>query len=220
MVQTGDVPCFVGKDSQNRSERFEFLESLWKLKNSYQHVRRCCAGHHGSCRDRRLGKEGRLEEGLSNLLSGRAKETCVSDGSDALKVLLDGVETWLREEHAALVKAINAHTVATTAQTTLLEVLCGEANAMTEKVDVLCSHTGRLGNIEGDVAAIIKSVQGVADMTDTVSSFVLSQNQHLDDIQLVVGHKANEVRNAEKTMGPSFSGKELEIIRWRTVSTR
>ena len=71
------------------------------------------------------------------------------DECDALKVLLAGVETWLREERAALVEAINEHTAATKAQTALLEALCDEAKAMGETVDALCSHTGRLGNVEG-----------------------------------------------------------------------
>ena len=65
---------------------------------------------------------------------------------------------------------------------------------MSEKVDALCSHTGRLVNIEGDVAATAKSVQGVANRTDAVSSFVTSLNERLDDIRLVVEHKANEIR--------------------------
>ena len=99
---------------------------------------------------------------------------------------------------------------------------------MNEKVDALCSHTGRLGDIERDVAAIAGSVQGVAKKTDAVSSFVSSLNEHLDDIGLVVGHKASEIRKAEEekrlaelkeeekrkaeeAMRPAFSGKELEI---------
>ena len=94
-------------------------------------------------------KMGELEERLSMLLSGSATERCVTDESDALNVLLAGVETRFMEEHAALVEAINAHTAATTAQTVLLEGLCSEVKAMNEKTDALCSHTGRLENIEG-----------------------------------------------------------------------
>ena len=142
-------------------------------------------------------KMGELEGRLSMLLSVCAKEASVRDGSDALKVLLAGVEMRFREEHTALVEAINAHTEATNAQTALLEAVCGDVKVMSEKVDVLCSHTGRLGNIEGDVAAIAGSVQGIANGMDAVSSFISGLNGHLDDIQLVVGHKANEIRKAE-----------------------
>ena len=143
-------------------------------------------------------KMGEVEERLSKLLSGCAKEASVREEADALKVLLAGVETRFREEHAALVEAINAHTVATNAQTALLEAVCSEVKTMNNKVDGLCSHTERLGNIQGDVTAIAGSVQGVANGTDTVSSFVSDLNEHLDDIQLVVGHKASEIRKAEE----------------------
>ena len=157
-------------------------------------------------------KMGELEERLSKLLSGCATEASVRDEADALKVLLAGVETRFREEHAALVDAINAHTEATNAQTALLEAMWGEVKTANEKVDVLCSHTGRLGNIEGDVAAIAKSIQVVANGTDAVSSYISGLNEHLDDIRHVVEHKANEVRKAEESIRP-FSGKELEIRR-------
>ena len=139
-----------------------------------------------------------LEERLSKLLSECAKEASVRDESDALKVLLAGVETRFREEHTALIDAINALAAATNAQTALLSALCGDLKVMSEKVDSLCSHTGRLGNIERDVAAISKAVQGVAKKTDAVSSFISGLNQHLDDIRLVVGHKGNEIRKAEE----------------------
>ena len=101
--------------------------------------------------------------------------------ADALNVLLAGVETRFREEHEVLVDAINAHTAVTTAQTALLGALCGEVKTTSEKVGVLCSHTGRLGHIEGDVAAIARSVQGVANGMDAVSSIVTGLNGHLDD---------------------------------------
>ena len=114
-------------------------------------------------------KMGELEGRLSTLLSGCAKETCVRDESDALKVLLAGVEMRFREEHTALVEAINAHTEATNAQTALLEAVCGEVKAMNKKVDILCSHTERLGHIEWDVAAISSSVPSVEKKTDTVT---------------------------------------------------
>ena len=139
-----------------------------------------------------------LEERLSMLLSGCAKEASIMDESDALKALLAGGETRFREEHKALVDAINAHTQETNAQTALLETVCHEVKMMNEKVDILCSYMGRLGNIERDVAAIAKSVHGVANGTDAVSSFVAGLNQHFDDIQLVVEHKANETRRAEE----------------------
>ena len=78
-----------------------------------------------------------------------------------------------------------------------------------EKVDALCSHTGPLWEIEGDVAAISKSVQGVANGTDTVSSFVSCLSKHLDDIRLVVGHKANEIRKAESQRDRPSPGGNL-----------
>ena len=52
-------------------------------------------------------KVGELGERLSTLLSGCATDASVRDGSDALRVLLAGVETRFREEHRALVGAIN-----------------------------------------------------------------------------------------------------------------
>ena len=55
-------------------------------------------------------KMGELEERLSRLLSGSATDASVRDESDALKVLLAGVETRFREEHTALVDANNVHT--------------------------------------------------------------------------------------------------------------
>ena len=129
-------------------------------------------------------KVGDLGGRLSELLSGCVTEACVKDESNALEVLLAGIETQFQEEHAALVDAINAHTAATNAQTSLLEALCGEVKAMNEKMDVLCSRTDRLGHIEGGVAAISKSVQGVVDGTDPVSSFVTGLDECVDDFQL------------------------------------
>ena len=189
-------------------------------------------------------KMGELEERLSKLLSGCATEASVRAESDTLKVLLAGIETRFLEDHEALVDAINAHTAATTAQTALLGALCGDVKAMDEKLDVLCSHTGRLGHIEGDVAAISKSVQGVAKGPDAVSSFVTRLNEFLEDIRLVVEHSASEIRKAEEekrkaeeaarqkeererdakrkaeeAMSSSFSGNELETRPWDIVST-
>ena len=143
-------------------------------------------------------KMGELEERLSKLLSGCAKEASVREESDALKVLLAGNETRFREEYAALAKAINAHQDMTKEQMIQLDALCREVKTINEKLSALCSHTGRLGNIERDVAAISKSIQGVSNKTDTVSSFVTHLNKHLDDIRLVVEHKANEIRKAEE----------------------
>ena len=81
-----------------------------------------------------------LYERISGLLSGCAKETIVKQESDALKTLLCGIETRFGEEHAALVEAINAHTVATKAQTSLLDALFNEAKTMNEKMDRLSTH--------------------------------------------------------------------------------
>ena len=64
----------------------------------------------------------------------------------------------------------------------------------------------------GDVAEIAKSVQGVANGSDTVSSFVSGLNEHIDDARLIVEHKTGEVRKAEESIRP-FTGKELEIRR-------
>ena len=105
-------------------------------------------------------KVGELEERLSKLLSGCAKEASVMVESDAQKVLQAGVETRFREEHTALVDTTNAHTAATNGQTALLGVLCGEVKATSEKVDVLCSHGSSWAH-RGEVAAIGGTVQGV-----------------------------------------------------------
>ena len=157
-------------------------------------------------------KMANLEERLSGLLSGCATETCVKEETNTLKALLARVETRFREEHAGLVDAINEQKAMTKAQTALLEALCSEVETANEKIDTLCSHTGPLWEIEGDVAAISKSVQGVANGTDTVSSFVSCLSKHLDDIRLVVGHKTSENRKAEEEKRLSFFWRELEII--------
>ena len=150
-----------------------------------------------------------LNECLSKTLS-RYETMCVRNESDALKVLLAGIETRFREEHTALFDVFNAHTAATTAQTALLEALCREVRAMSEKVDVLCSHTGRLGHIERDVSAISKAVQGVATGVDAVSSFLSSFTNALMISGLAFNEKANEVRTVEEAMSLSFFWKELE----------
>ena len=67
---------------------------------------------------------GELGECLSTL-SRCVKDMCVKDESDAVEMLLVGVETRLQGEHAARVDATGAHTAATNAQMSLLEALCG-----------------------------------------------------------------------------------------------
>ena len=145
-------------------------------------------------------KMGELEERLSMPLSGCAKEAWAKDESDALKVLLAGVETHLREEHAALVDAINEQKTMMSLQTSLLEALNGEVKAMDEKVDGLCSHLGRLGDIEGDVATTTKSVQDEGNEVDAVSSFVLGLNERIDNIRLVDDDEGSDVRKSEEAM--------------------
>ena len=100
-----------------------------------------------------LAKVGELGGSVLQLLSSYAMEACVKDESDALKVLLAGVETRFREEHAAVVEAIGEQKAMMNEQTPLLEALCGEVKAVSEEVDPLCSHTGRLGFTEQGVAA-------------------------------------------------------------------
>ena len=105
-------------------------------------------------------KVGELEERLSLLLTVCATEACVGDESDSLKVLLAGVETWFREEHAALADTINVQRAMTKSQTGLLETL-GKVKATCERTGIHCWHMVRLGNIEWDVAAIADTVQVV-----------------------------------------------------------
>ena len=141
---------------------------------------------------------GKLRLSVIGHLSSCAKEACVRDEADVLKELLAGVETRFREEHTALVETINTHTAATMAQTSLLVAVCLEVKAMSEKIGVLCSHTVRLVNIESDIVAIAKSVQGVANGTDVVSSFVTRLNEHHDDFRLVFEHNASDIRKVER----------------------
>ena len=77
---------------------------------------------------------------------------------------------------------------------------------MNEKVDDLCSHTDRHGHIEGYIAAITSTVQGIVKGADAVSSLVSGLNKHLDDIGLVVGHKAEEIRKAEEVIVVHWEG--------------
>ena len=56
-----------------------------------------------------------------------------------------------REEHGALVDAINAHTAATKAQTSLLEELFNEAKTMNEKMDRIRTDATRLEKIEREL---------------------------------------------------------------------
>ena len=89
---------------------------------------------------------------------------------------------------------------------------------MNEKVDTLCSHTSRLGNIERDVETIAVIVQAV-EKTSTVSSFNLCLNDHLDDIRLVVLHKAlrSRVGRGNETVihrEGTFSWTMTGLSRW------
>ena len=155
-------------------------------------------------------KMGELEERLSKLLSGCAKEASVRDESNALKALLTRTETRFMEENTALVEAINAHTEATNAQTALLGALCNEVKTMNERIDVLCLHTGRLRNIEGDVAAIAGTIRVVENKADAVTLDTSSLQRCVDDIRLVFTDKINEVRKADEALRPLFSRKGLE----------
>ena len=112
-----------------------------------------------------------LYEHISGLLSRYAKEADVKEESDALKTLLFGIEVRFREEHGALVEKINAHTVVTKDQTSLLDALFNEAKTSNEKVDRLCTHATRLEKIAGDVATISNAVQGVENKTEAIPSF-------------------------------------------------
>ena len=109
-----------------------------------------------------------------------------------------GIETRFREEHTELVEAFNARTQAKTAQTALLEAVCGEVKAVNEKIDDFCSHTGRLGDGKGDVASIADTVQTREKKADAVSSFVTGLNECLDDITIVFNDTFNEVGKAEE----------------------
>ena len=111
-----------------------------------------------------------------------------------------------REEHAALVEAINSHTVSTNLQTRLLEELCQEVKLMNEKVDRLYTHAVRLENIEVDVSSIANTFQGVAEKRDVVSSHVSSLNERADDIRPVFDDKIKPV----KMFGAAFSGTNLK----------
>ena len=149
-----------------------------------------------------------LKERIAGLLSVCAKETSVREESDAMKALLSGIETRFREEHALLVEAINGHTEATKEQTKLLEALFGEAKTMNGKVDVLCSHTGRLENVERDVATTANAVKTVESNAGVVSTHVSTLNERVDDIRLVFDDKIRAI----KAFGASFSGRDLDTM--------
>ena len=85
-------------------------------------------------------KTGHLKESLDGLVSKCAEETNVREESDTMKVLPSGIDMRFRDEHAALVEAINAHTAVMNAQTGLLEVLCNEVNSVNEKVGSLLTY--------------------------------------------------------------------------------
>ena len=76
------------------------------------------------------------------------------------------------------------------------------------KGGVLCPHTGRLGRVESDVAAIAGTVQEWK-IRDTVSSDVSSQSERLNDTRLVVEQKANEGQEGGRG-NETVSGNELE----------
>ena len=61
-----------------------------------------------------------LEERLSKLLSGCAKEAYVNDESDTRRGFWLGIEMRFREEHAAIVEVFTGHKATTNVQTTLL----------------------------------------------------------------------------------------------------
>ena len=149
-----------------------------------------------------------MGERLAGLVSGCAKEGSAREESDALKVLLAGIETRFREEHTVFVEAINAHTGATKQQTNLLEVLCSEMKAMNGKMDVICSHTGRLENVERDVATTANAVKTVESNAGVVSTHVSTLNERVDDIRLVFDDKIRAI----KAFGASFSGRDLDTM--------
>ena len=152
-------------------------------------------------------KTDKLEGRVSELLSGCAKEASVREEADAVKALLAGVETRFREEHAVFVEAINAQTAATKAQTSLLEALCGEVKTMNGKMDVLCSHTARLENIEQDVATITNAFQAVEEKVGVVSSRVSGLSEHVDDIRLVSREKTDVIKRAGREAVGRRGGK-------------
>ena len=146
-------------------------------------------------------------------MSPYSKETTITEEADALKVQLAGIEIRFREEHTALVEAINAHTASTDSQTRLVEGLCQEVKLMNEKVDLLCSHAVHLENIDGDVSSISNGANGVAEKINVVSSSVSSVNERVDDIRLVLDLKVK----GTQTFGAAFGEMDLEIIRWQMV---
>ena len=83
------------------------INSFNKVTEKQLHARRRCQDVNAHVEGVVSAKVGELEERLSGLLSGCAKERCVRKKSDALKKLLARVETRFREEHRALVDVIN-----------------------------------------------------------------------------------------------------------------
>ena len=116
-----------------------------------------------------------------------------------------------REEHTALVEAINAQTAATKAQTGLIEVLCSELKAMNAKMDVLCSHTSRLENVEGDVATIKNAFQVVVDKAEAVSSRVSGLSDHIDDIGLVFRERISDIKRADEKRLSEEAARQAEL---------
>ena len=70
-------------------------------------------------------------------------------------------------------------------QTRLLEELCQEGKSMNKNGDRFWTHSTRLENIAGDVAAISIAVQGVEDKSDVISSGVSCLMVRVDEIRLV-----------------------------------
>ena len=104
-------------------------------------------------------------------------ETDVKDEFDVMKMLLSVTETCFRAGHGPLVEVINAHTLVTNTQTSLLGVLCDEVRTIHKKKDDLRSQTARLGDIEQDVPTIADCVRRVENKTGVVSSFISRQNE-------------------------------------------
>ena len=113
-----------------------------------------------------------------------------------MKVLLRGIETQFHEEYMTLIDAINAHTTSINSQTRLLEELCQGVQLMNEnrKTLLACRASGeyRTGRCSHH-----KCFPCVRDNTDTVSQFISSLNERVEDIRLVVGDevKAEDVRS-------------------------
>lgn len=83
-------------------------------------------------------------------------------------------------------------------QTSQLEALCDQVKLMTEQRDVLCSHTGHLGDMNQNLITIANGVKGVENKTGVVSSFVSSTNEQVHRIGVIICHKAKMNLKAEE----------------------